>query len=595
MHDPAAILDSLSVEDIAAYIRSQPGFDAATFDPDAFVATLDNATIEDMLAPILAAEERAMFNKFWDVFPDDGPVARHLYPRHMEHFEAGKDFMERCFMAANRCISPWTWVQTPTGERQIADILASDAPTVLSWDGDGQCIRPMRNGFLVGIEPVFRLVMDSGRYLDCSRKHRVLTSEGWLSLDRIMSRSGGLRLWHRDEDYQANCVEDGCLDGPPPPPTSGSVPTQPPSQGDVQTPVRFHFSLPDEVVRKLRYIRACPRSDRLSSPDDLTRLSDLFDDFRAASCARPVLRLSERIRDVARLVHMSASHQQAGTESASDHILALFLDAYRPSSPDVACSLEAQLTEAPDFPRSVEPIAPHRLGQLSLHDGRRTATFFPFDHIPMIGGERIICVVPLGYQPIIDAQVPGTNNYLAAGVVNHNCGKTVAGAWEVASHLTGIYREWWPGKRFTRPISAWAAGDTNETTRDIIQKELFGKVTWIDNQKTFDGSGYVPREHIGKPTWKSGVPDLADTVPVRHRSGRWSMLGLKSYDQGRRVFQGTAKDVIWLDEECPADVYDECLIRLATTRGILITTFTPLRGMTDVVLSFLDEDMRPGG
>ncbi len=51
-------------------------------------------------------------------------------------------------------------------------------------------------------------------------------------------------------------------------------------------------------------------------------------------------------------------------------------------------------------------------------------------------------------------------------------GKTYCGAAETAYHLTGQYPEWWEGRRFTKPIRAWAAGESNDTTRDIIQKEL---------------------------------------------------------------------------------------------------------------------------
>lgn len=168
-------------------------------------------------------------------------------------------------------------------------------------------------------------------------------------------------------------------------------------------------------------------------------------------------------------------------------------------------------------------------------------------------------------------------------------GKTVAGAFEVTAHSTGQYRDWWEGRRFAYPNHGWAAGDTNETTRDIIQKELFGEVTWEDNRKTFDGTGMIPKDCIGDCTWKQGVPNLADVVKVRHVSGGWSTIGLKSYDQGRRVFQGTAKDWIWLDEEPPEDVYGEALIRLMTTMGLMLITFTPLRGMSEVVLSFMPE------
>lgn len=172
-------------------------------------------------------------------------------------------------------------------------------------------------------------------------------------------------------------------------------------------------------------------------------------------------------------------------------------------------------------------------------------------------------------------------------------GKTVAGSFEITAHTTGRYKDWWPGRRFNRPTHGWAAGDTNETTRDIIQKELFGEVAWDGNRKTFDGTGMIPKDYIGTCTWKQGVPNLADTVKIHHATGGWSTIGLKSYDQGRRVFQGTAKDWIWLDEEPPEDVYGECLIRLMTTNGIMLVTFTPLLGLSEVVMSFMPEDMRP--
>lgn len=169
-------------------------------------------------------------------------------------------------------------------------------------------------------------------------------------------------------------------------------------------------------------------------------------------------------------------------------------------------------------------------------------------------------------------------------------GKTIAAGFEVSAHLTGNYPHWWEGRRFDHPIEAWAAGDTNETTRDIIQKTLLGEVAWRDGRKCHDGVGIIPYAAHGSTRWKTGVPDLVDYIEIKHASGGWSRLGFKSYDQGRRVFQGTAKHLIWLDEECPMDVYGECLIRTATTRGIMLLTFTPLLGMSELVRSFLQPD-----
>ena len=178
-------------------------------------------------------------------------------------------------------------------------------------------------------------------------------------------------------------------------------------------------------------------------------------------------------------------------------------------------------------------------------------------------------------------------------MAGNRVGKSVAGGFETTCHLTGRYPEWWKGRKFRKPIRAWVAGDTNETTRDILQHLLLGDVVGDGPGRGLDGSGLVPRECLGKPTFKRNVADMVDTIPIKHDTGRWSSLAFKSFDQGRKKFQGTAKELIWLDEECPMDVYGECLIRTATTRGIVITTFTPLSGLTELVLSFMPEDMKP--
>jgi len=173
-------------------------------------------------------------------------------------------------------------------------------------------------------------------------------------------------------------------------------------------------------------------------------------------------------------------------------------------------------------------------------------------------------------------------------------GKTESiGGYETAVHLTGRYPKWWVGHRFSGPISCWAAGKSNESTRDIIQAKLFGKVAWRGREKILSGTGLIPAEDIGAVTWKRGVANLADTITVRHATGARSTIGLKSYEQGRGSFEGTEQDIIWLDEEPPIDVYEECGIRLMTTRGHLLLTFTPIEGMSAVVLQFIPSGSLP--
>jgi phage terminase large subunit-like protein len=172
--------------------------------------------------------------------------------------------------------------------------------------------------------------------------------------------------------------------------------------------------------------------------------------------------------------------------------------------------------------------------------------------------------------------------FLAANRV----GKTTCGSYELTCHLTGLYPSWWTGKIFHTPVRAWACGRRNETTRDIVQASLLGPVAYDGVRKVLAGTGMVPANTIGRVTWKRGVEDLIDTCKVRHVTGGWSTLGMKSYEQGRGSFEGTSQHCIWLDEECPVDVYGECLIRLMTTQGVLMITFTPLEGMTETVQQF---------
>lgn len=182
--------------------------------------------------------------------------------------------------------------------------------------------------------------------------------------------------------------------------------------------------------------------------------------------------------------------------------------------------------------------------------------------------------------------------YFAAGkeylqrlmLAANRVGKTEGvGAYEVMLHLTGLYPDWWPGRKFSKPTKGWAAGDTRQTVRDILVEKLLGP-------KNARGTGMIPGEKLRRIVPAPGVPDGVELFEVEHVSGGVSRLGLKSFDQGRESFQGTEQDFIWLDEEPPQSIYEECLTRLATTNGLLMLTFTPLSGLSDVVLAFL-----PGG
>lgn len=180
-------------------------------------------------------------------------------------------------------------------------------------------------------------------------------------------------------------------------------------------------------------------------------------------------------------------------------------------------------------------------------------------------------------------------------LAGNRIGKTESiGGYEVTCHLTGRYPPWWEGVRLNQPWEWWAAGDTRETTRDIQQAVLLGK----PGDPSAEGTGLIPRDCIlGTSAGPGAIANAISSVRVKHVGGWTNVLHFKSYDQRRQAFQGT-KRCIWLDEEPPMDVYTECLLRTAATGegagGLMLATFTPLLGMSDVVKSFLEAEEAQG-
>src|SRR6266536_2196996 len=163
-------------------------------------------------------------------------------------------------------------------------------------------------------------------------------------------------------------------------------------------------------------------------------------------------------------------------------------------------------------------------------------------------------------------------------------GKTECLAFEMSCHLTGIYPPDWPGRRFDKPVRAWAVGESLKMTRDIMQKKLCGEAGSLE---AF-GSGMIPKHlFVGDPVLARGETGAYDTIQIRHKGGGISILRFRSYQSGREALQGETLDVIWLDEE-PADyaVYNEALARISETGGMLMIGFTPLRGMSEISIRY---------
>lgn len=159
----------------------------------------------------------------------------------------------------------------------------------------------------------------------------------------------------------------------------------------------------------------------------------------------------------------------------------------------------------------------------------------------------------------------------------NRAGKSETGAYAVTCWLTGEYPDWWRGRRFSRKVNVLVCGETGKLVRDSLQKKLLGEPSEL-------GTGMIPKENILMTRPKSGIPDAVDYARITGVYGE-SILQFMSYDQGRQAFQATERDVVWEDEEPMLDVHTENCIRTMTTGGVVMLTFTPLKGMSETVLS----------
>lgn len=160
-----------------------------------------------------------------------------------------------------------------------------------------------------------------------------------------------------------------------------------------------------------------------------------------------------------------------------------------------------------------------------------------------------------------DFTVPEYENYYMSGIIHHNTGKTVAGAVEAVLHALGDKRY-----RNLEPSSGWVVSLTSDVQKEVAQKEI---LKWI------------PKKEISNIIVRHGrKDDLEGSLIEKIVLKNGCYIGFKTCEQGRESFQGASLGWVWFDEEPPADIYKECLMRLMDTRGDMWFTMTPLKGLT---------------
>lgn len=191
-------------------------------------------------------------------------------------------------------------------------------------------------------------------------------------------------------------------------------------------------------------------------------------------------------------------------------------------------------------------------------------------------------------EKVFDAFTPDTKILVVCG--GNRSGKTEVGAAITIAYAEG--REYFRGEKAWKwasrlPIpdkpakNIWVVGLDFNVLRDVIWRE-----------KLFTGAnhpGFIPKD--------DSIANIrADDKQIFFKNN--AVISGKSADSGREKFQSASVDLVWIDEECDAEIFDECYQRTVDCGGRIIVTVTPLTdissGIKEPWIYNLYEEMKAG-
>lgn len=174
----------------------------------------------------------------------------------------------------------------------------------------------------------------------------------------------------------------------------------------------------------------------------------------------------------------------------------------------------------------------------------------------IISDKRLVVISSITYlrdDVKWDFEVPVYHNYVCGGVVHHNSGKSEGVAHYVIRRAVNN-----PGLRI------WVAGQTYQDSVAIQQRKI-----WM----------LAPKLRIRYGQYN----EIGGFVNRKLLFDNKSLITFKSYDQDVQSFASDDIDFIWLDEEPPKAIYDECRMRLIDRSGEMLISMTSTQGLTDLV------------
>jgi len=219
-------------------------------------------------------------------------------------------------------------------------------------------------------------------------------------------------------------------------------------------------------------------------------------------------------------------------------------------------------------------------------------------------------VIDKGHGAIWDISVPGYDNYIASGIINHNSGKTIAASAEFASAVTGMPIIRADGTRVERnypnhDMLAWITGYDLRHLGGVIYPKLFmpgyfrilpdgaGKWKMLDPSNPEDEARIeeslpvgpmIPSRYVDQKSWawESKSERIFKAVTIHNP---WGKVRIEAFPStALQPPQGASVNLIWIDEDIrfPHHV-SEYQDRMSDAKGRLIWSAWP-HGANDALV-----------
>jgi DNA polymerase I-like protein with 3'-5' exonuclease and polymerase domains len=282
------------------------------------------------------------------------------------------------------CVSGDTLLKTTRGDFKISEYEVIKGDEILTHRGR---YRPIVRKILKGLDTMFRVVLESGCRIDCTKEHRFLTPDGWCSLGELSS----------GEEVFNVCVEEGperpCFseDG------VGTVFSRSREANDTTDTFPVKNNLPYSCCHSPAECRS--RTDGIGETTEVLQEQDGRSESHEGEARREPSQLEGRLLGL-----------QGISDSSSRRCPLL-------------CSSDSYVAGTEDFPGESSKLlssSSHR--RESIEQRVRQPCIVLSGWSPEITpkANRIASIFSLGTMEVYDIEVEEDHSYVAQGFINHN-------------------------------------------------------------------------------------------------------------------------------------------------------------------------------